>query len=133
MASNYTTNYQLPLWQPEDDFVRAEFNDTNEKVDAALAAANAERIHVGSYTGDGADTRTIPLPFTPTVVIVSGQRKVGSVVYSLLSVAFGQFCHQLYDDNNSASGNVAIVEGGFQVKAGYHNDSGFPQRYIAFR
>ena len=40
MASNYTENYQLPLWQPEDDFVRTEFNDAHEKIDGAIWEAS---------------------------------------------------------------------------------------------
>ena len=66
MASNYTTNYELPLWEPQDSFLRTEFNDANQKIDAGLTAANAERIHVGSYTGDGSSNRTIQLPCTPS-------------------------------------------------------------------
>ena len=36
MASNQTEHYQLPLWQPEDDFLRTEFNETHQLLDAAL-------------------------------------------------------------------------------------------------
>ena len=39
MASNYTTNYGLCQWQPGDKFLREEFNQDNEKLDAALKAA----------------------------------------------------------------------------------------------
>ena len=39
MASGYTTNYGLCQWQPEDKFLREEFNGDNEKIDAALKAA----------------------------------------------------------------------------------------------
>ncbi len=134
MASNYTTNYELPLWEPQDSFLRTEFNDANQKIDTALTAANAERIHVGSYTGDGTTgTRTIPLPFTPKVVMVSGQKPLSNITYSIFTVAFGEYCHQFYGDGNSTSGNVSIVENGFQVQGSYHNDSGTVQRYIAFR
>ena len=134
MASNYTTNYELPLWEPQDSFLRTEFNDANQKIDTALAAASAERIYVGSYTGDGTTgMRTIPLPFTPKVVIVSGQKPAGDKSYSIFTVAFGTFCHQFYGSGNSVSGNISIVENGFQVQGSYHNDSGMVQRYIAFR
>ena len=36
MASNQTTNYGLHLWEPEDDFLRSEFNENNETIDTAL-------------------------------------------------------------------------------------------------
>ena len=38
MATNYTENYQLPLWAADDAFLRTEFNDAHEKIDAALAS-----------------------------------------------------------------------------------------------
>ena len=38
MSSSKTTNYGLHLWQPEDDFLRSEFNENNEAVDAAIRA-----------------------------------------------------------------------------------------------
>ena len=37
MASNYTTNYQLNQWEAGDQVLRAEFNQDNQKIDAALA------------------------------------------------------------------------------------------------
>ena len=50
MASNQTEHYQLPLWQPEDDFLRAEFNQSHQLLDAALhqqdQALAALRTHV---------------------------------------------------------------------------------------
>ena len=39
MASGYTANYRLCQWEPEDQFLREEFNQDNEKIDAALKAA----------------------------------------------------------------------------------------------
>ena len=36
MASGYTTNYGLCQWQGADAFLREEFNQDNEKIDAAL-------------------------------------------------------------------------------------------------
>lgn len=38
MASGYTSNYSLCQWQGEDKFLREEFNQDNEKLDAALKA-----------------------------------------------------------------------------------------------
>lgn len=37
MASGYTTNYGLCQWQPEDKFIREEFNQDNQRIDTALA------------------------------------------------------------------------------------------------
>ena len=51
MASNYTENYGLCQWEPGDNFVRTEFNQDNARIDAALAAAEAETARVESLTG----------------------------------------------------------------------------------
>ena len=57
MASNYTENYQLPIWAADDAFLRTEFNEANEKIDAALGVLAQSmgncRIVTGSYTGTG--------------------------------------------------------------------------------
>lgn len=39
MATNYTANYGLCQWEPEDNFLREEFNQDNAKIDAAIKAA----------------------------------------------------------------------------------------------
>ena len=38
MASNYTSNYNLCQWQPDDKVLRTEFNADNVKIDAALGS-----------------------------------------------------------------------------------------------
>ena len=79
MASNYTTNYQLNQWEAGDQVLRTEFNQDNQKIDAALAgkadltqlsevealALGRADIRLGSYTGDGASSRTIDLGASP--------------------------------------------------------------------
>lgn len=37
MATNYTANYGLCQWEPQDNFIREEFNQDNAKIDEALA------------------------------------------------------------------------------------------------
>ena len=34
--ANYTAHYQLHQWEPEDSFLRTDFNEDNKKVDSAL-------------------------------------------------------------------------------------------------
>ena len=134
MASNYTTNYALPLWEPQDSFLRTEFNDANQKIDTALTAANAERIHVGSYTGDGTTgVRTIPLPFTPKVLLLSGIKKSGNLSYGLFTVVFGVYSHRFIGDSNSPNGNITLAGNGFQIEGDYHNDAGLEQHFLAIR
>lgn len=95
MAS-YTTNYQLHQWVPGDSFLRTDFNTDFQKIDAAVkgveTAANtalalkADKTELtqacgaldeakcetltGSYTGNGANTRTIDLGCAPRAVFV---------------------------------------------------------------
>ena len=75
--ANYTEHYQLHQWEPPDDFLRTDFNTDFAKIDAALgekadAAALAEKCGAvtGTYTGDGAGSRTISLGFAPRAVIL---------------------------------------------------------------
>ena len=98
MASSYTANYQLNQWEAEDKVLRTEFNEDNQKIDAALktnadavtalsaalagkadtgalseVAASIPKIAWGSYTGDGTSERLIPLGFTPKAVFVCSE------------------------------------------------------------
>ena len=75
MASGQTANYQLNQWEAEDKVLRTEFNEDNQKIDAALGAlAKAvPRTATGTYTGDGTESRFIDLGFAPKAVYVSAQ------------------------------------------------------------
>ena len=66
--ANYTEHYQLHQWEPEDPFLRTDFNEDLEKIDTALGAI--PRIVSGAYIGDGAASRTIKLDFTHRMVYV---------------------------------------------------------------
>ena len=44
MATNHTTNYQLNLWEPEDSFLREEFNENSQKIDGALAGLSKRSV-----------------------------------------------------------------------------------------
>ena len=94
--ATYTTNYQLHQWVPGDNFLRTDFNTDFQKIDAAIkgveTAANtalalkADKTELtqacgaldeakcetltGSYTGNGANTRTIDLGCAPRAVFV---------------------------------------------------------------
>ena len=93
MASNYTTNYQLNQWEAGDQVLRTEFNQDNQKIDAALktnadaiAAETAARaalaetmagkgncqIYATSYVGTGGDVGmvTLTFPWPPTMLII---------------------------------------------------------------
>ena len=75
---NKTENFKLNQWEPEDDFLRADFNEDNAKLETALTelqtnAATCTKMTFGSYSGSyakGTDTRTaITLGFRPKAVL----------------------------------------------------------------
>ena len=133
MASGQTSNYGLNQWAAEDPVLRTDFNRDNAKLDAALFDM-ATRITVGSYTGDGtSETRTISLPFTPQLVLLSGYYGSAYTQYGYFTVAFGPYCHSFLGESNNADGNIRIVENGFQVLGTHHNLNGFEEHYIAMR
>ncbi|NCB63639.1 MAG: hypothetical protein EOM52_08500 [Clostridia bacterium] len=86
MASNQTEHYGLNQWEGSDSFLRAEFNEDNRKIDAAMkqlsaAAANkADRaetaaaltqkceIFFGTYTGNDS-SQHIYLGYRPKAVL----------------------------------------------------------------
>ena len=115
MAS-YTSNYQLHQWVPEDDFLRTDFNEDFQKIDAGIAAAletaegKAELV-VGSFVGDVTVNRVIALGFRPRAVLLEvpdGSRNT-SVTEGGLAIRGGALA--------GARGGtaVSITANGFQV------------------
>ena len=53
--ANYTQHYQLHQWEPEDNFLRTDFNEDFKKIDTVLAdlAAKIPRYTSGTYVGTG--------------------------------------------------------------------------------
>ena len=48
--ANYTQHYQLHQWVPEDDFLRTDFNTDFQKIDAALAGLEADKVGQSAVT-----------------------------------------------------------------------------------
>ena len=88
--AQYTANYQLHQWVPEDNFLRTDFNQDFQKIDTALAglktladgkagtaALDAERALaegrtraiLGGYVGDGNSPREINVGAVPEGVL----------------------------------------------------------------
>lgn len=125
-STNHTQHYGLSQWEPEDAFLREEFNEDFRKIDGVMAG-KAE-IVLGTYTGDGESERVIDLGFTPKAVILENSQGYRPVnVYSGGIVLPG----------HPINGNmVKIVEGGFSVRSGssaQFNSKGQVMYYIAFR
>ena len=82
MASNYTENYGLCQWEATDQVLREEFNQDNEKIDAALGELAALEAKIptfinGSYVGTGKAGKgnpcTLHFGFPPKMVFLNTQ------------------------------------------------------------
>ena len=98
MASNYTTNYQLNQWEAGDQVLRTEFNQDNQKIDAALAGLDGRtaalettvaskgnsQIYTTSYTGTGgvneAGACCLIFPKPPMLFIIGHPLRYGICV-----------------------------------------------------
>lgn len=139
MSTNKTENYGLHAWEPGDDFMRTEFNENFQKLDAALAGlqsslGNKLEIVTGSYTGNDAATRTITLGFRPKLVIVVTRDGLTYTGYDVHCQAGGFFTP------NMTTVPFTFTDSGFTVKQTSGNYSMTsdskdvnPFYYIAFR
>ena len=142
MATNHTTNYQLNLWEPEDSFLREEFNENSQKIDGALGALAQElettcRITVGRYRGttDSLSTgsQTITLGFRPKAVLVWGNYTDNDLT------RMGQYNGMAIDGGSLSSGGtcLAIGDEGFTAYSGERypklNSSSYYYFYLALR
>ena len=131
---NKTAHYQLNQWEPGDDFLRADFNEDNAKIDAALGemqtqvAAKCEII-VGTYTGNGETNRDIYLGRAPKALLVerySGVRPSSSSGVGGLALEG----HPLYGST------VTLTDTGFTLyqdnRSNLCNNNGELYHYIAF-
>ena len=136
---NHTTNYNLSQWSKSDQVLMEDFNADNAKIDAALAqkaeasalAALAQtvegkaRIAVGSYTGDGAESRFISVGFTPRAVLLMtayGNAGSGSGVGIHTSGGLAVTGSPLIFNSGGQIHNAAeIADGGFNVTYIYIN------------
>ena len=114
--ATYTANYGLHQWVPEDNFIRTDFNEDLLKIDTAMGELESGKadnetveqnlntingsiiqltngkcmIYSGSYTGNGAASRTINLGFQPRAVLVenaTGTRYQNGISNGGLAVA----------------------------------------------
>ena len=135
MSTNKSEHLNLHLWEPEDDFLRMEFNENFEKIDQ-LGVHVAECSYViGTYTGTGTDMEAggqlVELGFRPRFLLISrGWRYALSLPSTLIVVGesmtegIGSFLQ--FEDN------------GFRVANGGERElqldyEGIPFSYVAFR
>ena len=134
MASGQTAHYGLSQWEPEDSFLREEFNANFSKIDTEVFS-KAEAV-TGTYTGDGESKRIIELGFSPTAVLLlrnTGAGKDSSNYYGGLALRD----HPVLLPTGATV--LAITSSGFSVHVGgsasisNSNGSGSLFHYLAFR
>ena len=76
MSTNYTQNYQLCQWEPQDKVQRTDFNDDNAKIEAALTALSESGIALIVTTGG---TGFSPRDVTPEATAAVCQRMVPGI------------------------------------------------------
>ena len=139
MSTNKTQNYQLHAWAPEDERLRGELNANFTKLDTALKAEATARqgavntlntalagkaaIVTGTYTGNGAKTRTISLGFQPKAVLVipvDGRITATYCYYGGLALPGAPAKAKTYE-------LVALTSTGFQVSSNTINHANYSE------
>lgn len=124
MAANRTQRYGLHLWEPGDNFLREEFNENFEALDAVPEAVT------GTYTGDGAGRQFIALGFTPKAVLAGVRGSLGAGGGGLTLPG-----HPCYEVSHGVK-VLEAAEGGFYAfkdSWGSANDSGSAYHYLAIQ
>lgn len=129
MSSNKSEHFQLHLWNPQDDFLREEFNENF----AALDAATGGKIGAvfGSYTGNGANSQHINLGSRPTAVHTAPNDGTAGNNYNVFGGLFGHGAPL-------GASFASVDDTGFTVigsKANSYsriNDAGQRYHYLAF-
>ena len=135
--ANYTQNYRLHQWEPNDDFLRTDFNTDFQKIDTALGKKG--EFVLGVYTGDGSESQEIILGFQPKALYVCSQGGLFGAEESGYKVYGGMAMpgHPVVDQGHNNEVAVEITETGFQVhhEAAYRrvNTNGWNYHYQALR
>jgi len=131
---NKTEHIQLNQWEPEDAFLRTDFNEDNARLDSAISTLQTEltgytRVVFGQYVGKQtaatATAQEITLGFQPKAVLTVGHGK-GDPAYCYSDLK--------YFGSNSP-GSISFTETGFTVcNSGYSiiNLANRTYTYVAF-
>lgn len=128
MSTNKSQNLNLHLWEPNDDFLRTEFNENFAAIDSSVksvqtAAANAQTAAdaahteavslpyvIGSYTGTG-ENITINVGFRPRLLILTGgkENRSGMGMVDLT-------CYLCITGGHVISSQVILTDTGFTAR-----------------
>lgn len=117
-STNHTQHYGLSQWEPEDAFLREDFNEDFRKIDAAIA--DIPRPAFGRYVGEFEESnrteRTIELGFSPKMVVLMPTD--GSIADPSGRRYGGLFAqgHPLYVQNPDTGWAAKITDTGFVVR-----------------
>ena len=139
MASGYTNHLRLPLWEGSDPVLRTEFNETHEKLEAAVTGRPV--CAVGSYVGNGAggsdNPSVLTFDFTPQLLILVQDHgtnyTAGTVLIRGQSKSAGM---GIMESNHGCNISVVWEDNAVRWSAGLaesqFNREGSVYRYMAF-
>lgn len=126
---NYTENYQLHQWEPGDDFLRTDFNEDFQKIDAAMGKFSKVGYVFGSYVGNNVYPRAIELGFQPTAVLLF--TRYGHTNAS--GAIFGGLFTQEVPLGNTDTPVAQVTATGFELTAATSNRTNDHYVYLAFK
>ena len=109
--ATFTPNYGLHQWVPEDQFLRTDFNEDFQKIDAAIKAAENK-----ATSGDEQVSTAVQAAQSTADRALAGLEPLSYNVYNLLL--------QNYYDGKSTQYKKALLFDGFQDKSGIASMTG---------
>ena len=106
----YSNNYQLHQWEAGDDFLREDFNQDFQRIDAALGEKSG--ILFGTYTGDGSEWQDVNLGYCPKAVAVFPQDQT---MVQTDRVSYRGFAGPAGGTRFCDFASVELTESGFRV------------------
>ena len=126
--ADYTEHYQLHQWQPQDPFLRTDFNEDLQKIDTALAYMpkflNGSYTGTGTYGPDGACE--LHFGFNPKLIFLNTQEMTSfnsQPKYYILFPGMTWFP----EPNSGDANHVTWLEDGISWYFSYSGDSGQTQ------
>ena len=132
-----TEHYGLTIWGREDEFKDPEgLNGNFEAVDEVMAT-KCDMV-CGTYTGSGAQSRSITLGFRPKAVFVINREGNKGISANYIGGGFAIGGHDLYYNSYSSYPAIGITDTGFRVSyisdsSHCTNQSGKTYFYVALR
>jgi len=108
MSTKKTEHLGLHAWEPQDEFLRSEFNENFQKLDGILVT--------GSYMGDGKGERRIDLGFKPAAVLLCNNTGQMGFAAGVNQTAGGLFFEGCPIDGTSSRLAAEVTETGFRVR-----------------